>query len=89
MKLSRVLVLAVLLFAFGAAYRYYPPLRLSLLVLTGRSPVCPYAQAVRAADNLRLQIAIKDRILYASKKLETDAQGYRLWETPKGRYWIP
>ena len=44
---------------------------------------------MRAADNLRLQIEAKDRILYASRKLETDAQGYRLWETPKGRFWIP
>jgi FkbM family methyltransferase len=51
--------------------------------------VCPLSQAVKSADNLRRQIGIKDEILRASHLVETDPKGYRLWETPKGRYWIP
>ena len=54
-----------------------------------RSPYCPAPQAAKADENRRRQIEIKDRILNASKKLETDKDGYMLWDTPKGRYWVP
>jgi FkbM family methyltransferase len=73
----------------GAVIYFYPPLRLSAIVLAGRSPVCPYQQAIRSADNLRRQIDLKDQILAASKRLEKDSQGFQLWQTPHGRYWIP
>ena len=59
------------------------------MVLAGRSPHCPLAQAVKSAENRRELTEIKDRILAASRLVEEDAGGFRLWETPKGRYWIP
>jgi FkbM family methyltransferase len=78
------------------------PLRISLILALGlpllaapagtpkpRSPYCPAPQAAKADENRRRQIEIKDRILAASKKLETDKDGYMLWDTPKGRYWVP
>jgi FkbM family methyltransferase len=46
-------------------------------------------QALKADDNEKLQIATKDKILYASKLLEKDPKGYHLWQTPHGPYWIP
>jgi len=55
----------------------------------GRSPVCPLRNAVQSADNLKRQIEYKDRILAASRLLEKDPAGYHLWQTPRGRYWIP
>jgi FkbM family methyltransferase len=42
-----------------------------------------------SGDELRAQIANKDHILAASKLLEKDPAGYHLWDTPRGRYWIP
>lgn len=68
---------------------FYSPARLAALVLIGRSPVCPLANAVKSAGNAREQIAIKDRILAASKLIEKDAAGFELWQTPNARYWIP
>lgn len=38
---------------------------------------------------LRRILAHRDRILSASKLLESDPQGFELWETPKRRYWVP
>ncbi len=73
----------------GAAVYFYPPLRLSFLVAIGRSPVCPFREAVQSAAHLRRQIEVKDQILKASRLVERDAQGYALWETPHGRYWVP
>jgi FkbM family methyltransferase len=89
-KLSRVFWLTVLILILGAvAYAYYPPFRYFTLVVAGRSPICPLDQAVKASDNLSRQVAYKDQILNASKLIEQDPQGYELWDTPKGRYWIP
>lgn len=65
----------------------YPPIRLSALVLAGRSPVCPMSQAVKAEKNLEEQISAKDRILKASKLIAKD-ENYEQWQTPKGTYWI-
>jgi len=75
--------------ALGAFCYLYAPARLAALVLLGRSPVCPMARAIHSADELHMQIADKDRILYASKLLEKDPAGYHLWDTPHGRFWIP
>ena len=89
MKSSRVagLVLLILIIA-GLAYAYYPPFRLITWVVAGRSPDCPIGEALKARENLKRQIAYKDEILNASK-LVKEEPGFELWETPKGRYWVP
>jgi FkbM family methyltransferase len=87
---ARVVWLLILLLTLaGVAYAYYAPFRLFTFVIVGRSPVCPLAEAVKADGNLRRQVEYKDQILNASKLIEQDPQGYELWDTPKGRYWIP
>jgi FkbM family methyltransferase len=81
-------VVTVLLLLAGAA-SFYPPVRVSLLVLLGRSSICPLRQALQSVDNQRLQVELKDRILSASRLVEKDPAGFHLWDTPKGRFWIP
>jgi FkbM family methyltransferase len=89
MTRSRILkVVAVVLLA-GAAVYFYPPLRLGALVMLGRSPVCPFSQAVKSGENLRRQIEIKDAILKGTRLVEKDPGGFDLWDTPKGRFWFP
>jgi FkbM family methyltransferase len=87
---ARVVWLLILLLTLaGVAYAYYAPFRLFTFVVVGRSPVCPLREAVKADENLQQQVEYKDQILNASKLIEEDAKGYELWDTPKGRYWIP
>ena len=85
--LSRVLKLLFIVIVLAIAVMLYPPLRLSALVLVGRSPVCPLSQAVQAEENQKRQIQIKDRILKASKMVSKDEK-FEQWETPKGTFWI-
>lgn len=87
MNLSRLVKLVFALLVVAIAVMLYPPLRLSALVLAGRSPVCPLSNAVRAEENQKLQIEVKDRILKASKMVGKDEK-FEQWETPKGTYWI-
>jgi FkbM family methyltransferase len=87
--MTRALKLTALAAVLIVAAGFYPPFRLGLLALLGRASLCPFAEATRSAWNLRHQTALKDRILAASRLLEKDPGGFHLWETPKGRYWIP
>jgi FkbM family methyltransferase len=68
---------------------FYPPVRLFALVVAGRSPACPWKQAIRSDANLNDQIAYNAQIIKASKLLATDTKGFEQWQTPKGTYWIP
>ncbi|HUJ21804.1 MAG TPA: FkbM family methyltransferase [Bryobacteraceae bacterium] len=90
-KLSRVLtILLLVLIVSTAAYAWFPPFRLLVLVAMGHSPVCPLGRAVRSGKHRDLLTASKDRILRASRFVRTDEQyGLELWNTPKGEFWIP
>ena len=88
--MSRTLrFLLIPLIVIVALLWFYPPARLFAFAIVGRSPECPVASAVKADDNLRLQILYNDQMIKGSKLLETDPAGYQLWDTPMGRYWIP
>jgi FkbM family methyltransferase len=87
-SLSKLLKLLVFLLVATIAALLYPPIRLSALVLAGRSPVCPLKEAIKSEENARRQIAIKDDILKNSKVIANDGE-YEQWQTPLGVYWIP
>jgi len=82
--------LFVLLLAAGAGVALYswPAARLRLLVWTGRASVCPMERALAAPGEIARRIEIKDRILKASRRIESD-EHFERWRTPKGDYWIP
>jgi FkbM family methyltransferase len=86
---SFIVILILILMAAGFAYFNYAPFRLLAWTAAGRSPECPLANAVKANDNLQRQIEYKDEILNASKLVEQDPKGFHLWDTPKGRFWVP
>jgi FkbM family methyltransferase len=88
-KTSRIVVgLAIPLLAGVAAIEFVPPLRLLALAVSGHSPVCPLSHAMRSKANMEEKIRIKDRIL-AGSHLVKQEDNLELWDTPKGRYWIP
>jgi len=88
--MSRFVKIALpLALAYCVLCLFWAPARLAAIVAFGRSPECPFVRAVQSADELRTQIAYKDRIIAASKLLEKDPAGFHLWDTPHGRFWIP
>ena len=89
MKARVIWLIILLLVLAGVAYNYFASFRLFTFVIAGRSPVCPLAEAVKADDNLERQVEYKDQILNRSKLIEQDPKGFELWDTPKGRYWVP
>src|SRR5262249_51788371 len=87
-RVKRAIPIAAIAVAIAAGY-FYPPARLSAMKLVGRSPVCPWKNALEADRNLQLQIQTHNQILSASKVVEKDPAGYHLVETPRGKWWIP
>jgi FkbM family methyltransferase len=88
-RTNRILAATALPLVAGlAAYAWYPPFRLLALVVTGNSPVCPLTHALKSKANLEETLAIKDRIVAASRLLKEES-GLELWETPDGQFWIP
>jgi len=83
------IVLPAVALAAAVTACFYAPARLLALKAAGRSPQCPLENAIKAAENARLQLAYKDQILAASRMLSKDPAGFHLWETPMGRWWIP
>jgi len=85
------LLLAVVLLAVvaGVGWAYYPPFRLFTLYAAGRKVICPLNESLAAADHVTRLRDAKDRILAGSKLVQSDPAGYQLWDTPKGRWWIP
>jgi len=80
---------AVVTVAVALAVIYYAPARALALAAAGRSPHCPLENAWNAASHWRLLKEANDRIIRGSRLIETDPAGFRLWETPAGRFWIP
>lgn len=90
--IRRILLIGVLIVVAAAAFaasRHEQFFHLSRLALTGHSSDCPYPNAIESLDNVNRERLIKDRLLAASRLLETDPAGYEHWQTPKGSYWIP
>jgi FkbM family methyltransferase len=85
----RKLLTVAALAAVAATIAFYRPARLFAIVTAGQSHGCPLDQALRVREENRLKTEAKDRILAASRRVETDEGGFELWETPNGRYWIP
>ena len=86
MKIGRVLLAVA---CVGAIGYFIAPFRLAAIKAVGRSPVCPWKDALAADRNFQDQVRISNQILAASKVVEKDPAGYHLVETPHGRWWIP
>ena len=80
--------IAVVLCLFAVAYLYVAPVRLTVLALAGRSGICSVSQSLDIPLHFKNEMAIKDRILAASKMIDSDA-AFEHWETPYGPFWIP
>jgi FkbM family methyltransferase len=82
-------ILAVTVLA-TTAFFLVSPVRAFLLVAAGRGLGCPLSKAIHTRSSMDEQAARQHRIFSASRIAGEDAAaGIDLWETPKGKYWLP
>ena len=66
-----------------------PSLALSVRVIVGSNAACPSSKVISTLWNTFRQAEIAEQLTKASRLLSRDPEGYELWETPRGRFWIP
>lgn len=87
--LRAVIVIGLIVIFLEFGFRLYPPIVPAALGLVGRVVVCPLSDAVLGAHRrYRLFEAIED-VKERLRLIQSDADGYRLWETPMGNFWTP
>jgi FkbM family methyltransferase len=87
--MKRILTVAGGLAVIAAAAWFYMPSRVRLLVWSGRGIPCQATDAARGIANRDQQVALKDRILKASRLAQQDPAGFNQWQTPSGPFWLP
>jgi FkbM family methyltransferase len=85
----RKLIALILLVAAMAIVVAWRPARMMAYILVGRGFGCPYEKAMDARAHAEEIRSRKDKILAASKLIQSDEAGFEYWETPAGRFWIP
>src|SRR6266481_8065543 len=75
--------------ALMAATYFYPPLFVFGLGLINRKPMCANTEVLQGAETHRLMRKYQAEIQSGTRLIQKDPAGYNLWETPRGRWWIP
>ena len=98
MQIGKLIVLRLLqtfiavgsvVIALAVAVWVYPPLFPWGLVHMDRSPYCPQDEAYRASERRYELIQAIHGVQEGMRLLEPDTEGYELWHTPLGQFWIP
>jgi FkbM family methyltransferase len=68
---------------------WLPSTRLFCLYAMGRTSRCPLQKAVHSFDTMARRVAIQRQLDREKRLVQSDPSGFHLWDTPRGRYWIP
>jgi FkbM family methyltransferase len=68
---------------------WLPSARLFCLYALGRTSRCPMRQAVHSFDTMSRRVEIQRELDRKKNLVATDPAGFHLWDTPRGRFWIP
>jgi FkbM family methyltransferase len=88
--LDRVSITFVATVLLGGGFFFIAPLRAVVLAAAGRTVGCPFGQAIQARALMNHNGENKARFSSASRIISEDAAaGIDLWDTPKGKFWLP
>lgn len=87
--LQTFIVLGAITIALGIAVWLYPPLFPWGLAQLDRSPFCPRDESYSASQRRYDLVKAIGKVQGALHLLETDTEGYELWQTGSGKFWIP
>src|SRR5579872_1340039 len=89
MTLARLIKSLVVLVVIANVLFWLPTARLFCLYAMGRASRCPLSQSVHSFDTLAHRVTIRKKIDREKRLIESDAAGFHLWDTSRGRFWIP
>jgi FkbM family methyltransferase len=74
---------------FAAIGVFHAQMVAAAMISLGRSPDCPWQVALASVAMTEKQRNLAESIASKSKIVEKDDAGSELWDTPRGKYWIP
>ena len=83
-----MVLLAFSVFA-SVAFQKLSFFRYAVLFAVGQSQNCSFYRSVRLLEEAQDRFEIFERMTAASRVVETEADGFTLWETPRGKFWVP
>jgi FkbM family methyltransferase len=87
--LQAFIVLGALTLVAALVLRSYPYVFVWGLAVAGRAPTCSAGDVFWGAQKRAALDEAKKRIGEAVRVTEEDTDGYELWESPEGGYWLP
>ena len=75
--------------ALAAATYFHPPLLVAGLGILNRKPMCANMEVIRGAETHYLEEKYRAQLESSARLIQKDPAGYNLWDTPRGRWWIP
>jgi FkbM family methyltransferase len=84
-----LVIVGFIAIALAVATYFYPPLFLLGLGLLNRKPMCANTEVLRGAETHRLGEKYRVELEGSARLIRRDPGGYNLWQTPRGRWWIP
>lgn len=87
--LQAFIVVGSVVIAAAVAVWIYPPLFPWGLVQMDRSPYCARDEAYRASERRYELVQALYGVQSGMRLLEPNTDGYELWHTPQGQFWIP
>ncbi len=91
MLVSRLLKIALIILVLADTVfllAVKTPARLYALSALGRSG-CQLPGTLQGFENSKRQYSLQEAFKRTARVIERDPAGYELWETPKGRWWMP
>ena len=87
--LQAFIVVGAIVIGLGVAVWLYPPLFPLGLAQLDRSPFCPQDEAFRASQRRYDLIRTIETVQSGLRLMETDIEGFELWQTGSGQFWVP
>lgn len=89
MTVVRAIKVLIAVIVVANVLYYVPATRLFCLYAMGRASRCPLQRTVHSFDTLSQRVAIQQKLDRDKRLIESDPAGFHLWDTPRGRFWIP
>jgi FkbM family methyltransferase len=89
MKKASIIEICVGVMLFVLISVFHSQMLAAAMIALGRSPECPWYAALPSVSTTERQDKLAKSIAAHSKVVAKDEMGTELWETPRGRYWIP
>jgi FkbM family methyltransferase len=84
-----ILLIPLIIFSGILLPAKWPPAGALLLFARGRAGICSLSEALRSPKTSMAQVSLTEEMKARRRLVQKDAAGFSLWDTPRGKFWLP